>query len=322
VLFERRSLEESHDFLYTKDLCFDVARRHAGTLDVRISGLYLPQGLYIGQTEYGARASIEATPRRDDYWLLIPIQGRMSTVAHRREYVSDPQRAFLFSYPSMGPSRISIDAGASRIMVVLSHASLRRQLAALLGKEPDALLQAPLEFSPLVDLSRGHGRNIATLARHVLIDSERGGPISRNPLALASLEQFVINELLLSQAHNYSELVHGEPPSIGPRDVKNAIEYMEANLHSAIGLTEVVKAAGVPGRTLLKHFESFRGMSPMRYLRAARLERVHEALLHAEDSETVADLAMTWGFSHMGRFSREYRLRFGEKPSATLKRRR
>ncbi len=322
VLFRSRSLEESLEFLYAKDLCFNVARRHAQSLNVRISGFYLPEGLYIGQTEYGAKASIEATPRRNDYWLLIPIEGRMTTVAHRREYVSDPRRAFLFSYPSMGPSRISIDAGASRIMVVLSYANLHRQLAALLGKPPDMSFHPPLEFAPLVDLTGGCGRSIARLARSVLADSKRGGPISHNPLVLCSFEQFIINELLLSHAHNYSGLIHGERPSIGPRDVKCAIDYIEGNLRSPIALTDVVRAAGVPGRTLLKHLEDFRGMSPMRYLRAARLERVHEALQNAQADKTVADVAMNWGFSHMGRFSLEYRRRFGEQPSETLKRRR
>jgi len=76
----------------------------------------------------------------------------------------------------------------------------------------------------------------------------------------------------------------------------------------------------VPGRTLFKQFESFRGISPMEYLRAARLERVREVLQSGQVTGNITDLATTWGFSHMGRFSTEYRKRFGERPSETLKR--
>jgi AraC-like DNA-binding protein len=320
VSFRSRNLDETYHFLYGKDLCFDVARRHVQALDVRIRGVYLPAGLYVGLTEYGAKASIEATPRRDDYWLLIPVQGHMETAVHGHQCVSDPRHAFLFSYPSMGPSRIAVAAGASRITVVLTYASLRRQLAALLGRPFDASLHPPLEFAPVVDLTSGHGRSIAELARHVLADAEHGGPISHSPLAMSSLEEFIVNELLLSHAHNYSSAIYGRQLAIAPRDVKRAIDYIEANLKTPIRLTDIVEAAGVPGRTLLKHFERYRGVSPMQYLRAARLEKAHEALRQAETSGTIADIALTLGFSHMGRFSIAYRRRFGERPSETLRR--
>ena len=60
----------------------------------------------------------------------------------------------------------------------------------------------------------------------------------------------------------------------------------------------------------------------MRYMRTARYQKVREALSRAEPEESVGDIAAKWGFSHMGRFSVEYRRRFGETPSETLRRRR
>ena len=77
----------------------------------------------------------------------------------------------------------------------------------------------------------------------------------------------------------------------------------------------------MPGRTLIKHFRDFKGTSPMRYLRSARYERVRAALRRAEPEESVTDVASQWGFTHLGRFSVEYRRRFGESPSETLRRR-
>jgi AraC-like DNA-binding protein len=322
LAFQSRDLDAAVEFLVGKDLFFEVARRERSALDVRLSGVYLPDGLYVGLTEYGARASIQAAPRRSDYWLLIPVEGRMETAVHMRAYVSDPKRAFLFSYPSMGPSRIEVEDGAARIMVVLTETSLHRQLAALIGRPFDAPLNPPLEFAPVVDLSRGPGRSIARLARILLQNFERAGALARNALALSSFEQFVVNELLLSHQHNFSEAIYARTPSVAPRDVKRAIDYMKANVRSPIGLADIVEASGVPGRTLLKHFESFQGVSPMQYLRRARLEKVNEALRAGERRGTISDLAMTCGFTHMGRFSAEYRRRFGETPSETLRRRR
>jgi transcriptional regulator GlxA family with amidase domain len=84
-------------------------------------------------------------------------------------------------------------------------------------------------------------------------------------------------------------------------------------------VADLVAASGVPGRTLFKHFRDSKGTSPMRYLRNARLEKVRHALTRAEPGDSVTVIAMIWGFSHMGRFAVEYRARFGESPSDTLR---
>jgi AraC-like DNA-binding protein len=319
--FRSRNLEQTIGFLSDNNICLEIARRHERALNVHVNGIYLPAGLYVGSTEYGAKASVQVSPRRLDYWLLIPIRGQMETTVRGRQFISDARQAFLFSYPAMGPSRIVVDAGALRMTVVMSHTSLDRQLAALLGKPCDTHLRPPLEFTPTVDLKSGHGRSIARLAHLVLEDFDRGeGLLAHNSVALGSLEQFVITELLLSQPHNYSAAIYGTVPSVAPRDVKRATDYMEANLRSPVTLNDIVRAAGIPGRTLFKHFENFRGVSPMAFLRAARFEKAREALLHGEPTRKIADVAMAWGFTNMGRFSVEYRKRFGECPSETLKR--
>ncbi len=319
--FRSKNLEQTCQFLSDNNIHLDITRRNARNLNASFKGVYLPDGLYVGSTEYGAAARVQVTPQRVDYWLLIPIRGRMETSVRGHQYVSDTRRAFLFSYPAMGPSRIEVDAGALRMTVVLTHDSLQRQLAALLGKPPDAPLHPPLQFSPVVDLTGGHGRSIARMAYGVLTSFQRGAPLAQNLVALASLEQFTINQLLLSHAHNYSGAIYGTVSSAAPRDVKRAIDYIEANLAAPVRLPDIVAAAEIPGRTLLKHFAAFRGLSPMEYLRTARFEAVRKALQDETTTDTVSDVAMAWGFGHMGRFSTEYRKRFGERPSDTRRRR-
>jgi AraC-like DNA-binding protein len=50
------------------------------------------------------------------------------------------------------------------------------------------------------------------------------------------------------------------------------------------------------------------------------MKRVREDL-QAGRAQSVARAARRWGFAHAGRFSVEYRVRFGELPSETLARR-
>jgi AraC-like DNA-binding protein len=57
----------------------------------------------------------------------------------------------------------------------------------------------------------------------------------------------------------------------------------------------------------------------MRYVRDLRMQRVR-AELACGTVKCVAECALRWGFAHPGRFSIEYRRRFGESPSSTLAR--
>jgi AraC-like DNA-binding protein len=57
----------------------------------------------------------------------------------------------------------------------------------------------------------------------------------------------------------------------------------------------------------------------MHYLRAIRLRGAREDLTNARGRDLrVTDVAMKWGFEHLGRFALAYRDFFGELPSAHL----
>jgi len=193
-----------------------------------------------------------------------------------QEFLCDPWRGFVFSYPSMGPSRIEVDAGGARLTVMLLRTGIERQLAALLGRPPDSSLMPPIEFAPAIDLATGYGRNIARYAQLAFTDIERRGPSAYKAVVDSGFEQFIITELLLWHPHNYSGALQGPAPSILPRDVRRAIDYIQAHLSDPITLTDIIAAAGVPGRTLFKHFEDHHGTSPARYLREARFDKVRE----------------------------------------------
>ncbi len=55
----------------------------------------------------------------------------------------------------------------------------------------------------------------------------------------------------------------------------------------------------------------------MELLRNLRLDAARQRLL-SERSSSVTDVALEFGFGHLGRFSAYYRSRFGELPRQTL----
>jgi AraC-like DNA-binding protein len=106
-----------------------------------------------------------------------------------------------------------------------------------------------------------------------------------------------------------------------PRSVRRALDLMCAEPGRVLTLGELAAIAGVSPRTLQRQFRTFLGETPQAALRAIRLERARRDLLRASRMTTVADVALRCGFLHLGRFSVEYRGRYGEKPSQTLRRR-
>lgn len=77
--------------------------------------------------------------------------------------------------------------------------------------------------------------------------------------------------------------------------------------------------AGVSIRRLQQAFREHAGTAPLGYLRDTRLDRIREDLVACSDAN-VTEIAGRWGVVHLGRFSAEYRLSFGELPSQTLAR--
>ena len=66
-------------------------------------------------------------------------------------------------------------------------------------------------------------------------------------------------------------------------------------------------------------FQRELSVTPSQYILARRLHAVNRELESVENNGTrISDLAMQYGFRHLGRFSAAYRSHFGELPSQTL----
>ena len=104
--------------------------------------------------------------------------------------------------------------------------------------------------------------------------------------------------------------------------VDEAENLILANVQVPIEISELCRALAVSERTLRKAFQKTRGLPPCRRLRMLRLSGARRVLLSAHGRcVTVTEIATSFGFVELGRFSVEYRKMFGESPSETLGRR-
>ena len=127
--------------------------------------------------------------------------------------------------------------------------------------------------------------------------------------------------LLSLSDNNYLPLETQLEEACLPAYVRQARDYIEANLDHPVSLADITAAAGVHVTTLLKGFKQHYEISPIAYLKQKRLEVARRTLLAAEPlSTSVTEVATQWGFFHLSRFARDYHQLFGELPSETLKR--
>lgn len=103
------------------------------------------------------------------------------------------------------------------------------------------------------------------------------------------------------------------------RRLNRVCEFIMANLHNSITLTVLERTAHMSRRTLNYAFMKAFGMSPMAWVREQRLLAVR-ARLQSGFVRSVAEALYSCGFTNASLFSASYMRRFGELPSATIKR--
>lgn len=98
--------------------------------------------------------------------------------------------------------------------------------------------------------------------------------------------------------------------------------YIEGHLREDIDVEALACQASMSLRSLYALFERQADTTPRQYIRRLKLERIHACLGDPACSvRSVTELALDYGFLHLGRFSESYRQQFGELPSETFKRR-
>ncbi len=102
--------------------------------------------------------------------------------------------------------------------------------------------------------------------------------------------------------------------------LKEARNLIEQSLDLDLKLSDLAAYLGISQRTLEYTFKQNLGMTPKNYLQMLRLHTIREELKSADvKTLQVSDIALKYGFFHMGHFASEYKKLFGESPSHTLK---
>lgn len=169
-----------------------------------------------------------------------------------------------------------------------------------------------------IDFTAVAGQRLITALTGVVRKYAKTPTLLENSFEVRSLESEVLETLGACIADSNQ----GDQRRSVPKHkvyVRNAIAQTESS-DEPLTTVELARAIGVSHRTLNYAFKSVLDITPYSYLQLHRLNATHRELAIADPKEfTVTSIALKWGFSHLGRFSKLYRNLFGEMPSETLR---
>ena len=314
------------ELLHSRDL--DEAR-------VLVSGIFCDHRLSLvdrhGQLNYQHRylrtpamsfsimsygANVHVAPQELDGFFLVqlPLRGEDRIESGNQARLSQPGSGTIHC-PGQSFS-MNWSSNCSKLVVRIEREAMERHAANLLGRP----LRQALQFDTDLDTRSGGGQAWETTIRQLLRSLQQNPDLVAHPLMRAQFEQLIMSGLLVWQGNSLSESLGKSEPEVLPRHLKVAEDYMRAHLDTAITNEQLAELTGISLRTLYNSFRKFRGVSPMRYLRDLRMEKVRQELLDTSRLRNVTSVATRWGFFELGRFAAEYRKRYGESPSDTLKR--
>ena len=126
-----------------------------------------------------------------------------------------------------------------------------------------------------------------------------------------------LNWLIESQSHCRHERITSNRKRI--HIAKLAREFIEEHYCEAVTTESLCLVTGASARSLQRCFREYFDLTITDYLKMVRLDAAYRDLVSTHPSESsVSAVAMRNGFTHFGRFSIEFRARFGESPSKTL----
>lgn len=291
-----------HD-LILKDGDIDFLHQQAELCDVSMSFL-----------RYGSEVQVIAPALPDFYLFQLTLTGHVHIRSSRFDLVLDPGSLFVMNPGIAYRKHWSRDA--RQLMLKIPRRRLQARLREEFGEE--TLRAVMFEGRPCI--ADGAQGALFRLLEYLCLDLSDSGGLSADALVRRDMENALLSAILGSLPHDQRAVCDRDASPAAPHYVRRAEFYMR-EASRPVPIDELAQAAGVSERSLQTGFRRFRGKTPAQFSRDIRLDLARQALAAGNDgASSVTDVALRFGFAHLGRFAKSYLDRFGEAPSETLKR--
>lgn len=275
-----------------------------------VNRLELPRSQIFGvTTKSSVRVVVE---KLSAIQVTIPLQGEIRATQGQRQLRVSPGSALV---QFAGESQDLVRVGACTTVFIHVHPKFFEQYLPDLQQGQE--WQARLE-SHVLGLDSGLGKTLSNLVIQICREARQWNADRLHDCDAESVLHYLLGLIFVRNA--YVELSNPGSEMKPPRYLDRTIAFINENLESELSLSDLTAVAHVSTRTLQRAFKDRFGMSPIKYVKRARLNKVREELLNTTPYETsVSQTAARWGFYHGGNFARDYWELFGEKPGVTLR---
>lgn len=277
-----------------------------GRLDGLATGATLGE-VHLAFVRYGAPTRVVADATGHTVCWTVPV-GQMRVSWGRTPTTQAFSQGFALAQDSSTTMFPNPRQGA--VVLTTTEDVLLRHHTRVTGRTRDGLdLASGAASGPstgLIDLAWRHAAH--ALALH---------PIPA-PALRRSLEESLLTAMLLELPGPVGVEMTGpeEPASLSRAHALAGAEWARAHLGHPVSMTQWADAVGVSVRHLQKCFREEFGCTPREYLLRLRLERAQVLLRSAPAHRTITSIATEAGFTHLGRFSADYRAAYGRTPTA------
>ena len=159
------------------------------------------------------------------------------------------------------------------------------------------------------------------LAALDLVDSSfRHGPGQPDPMLC--LDDLILRCVALLLHPTLAERDAQRTLNLAQSDLRSCVqglmEWIRANLHRPLSLSDIEQEAGYGRRAIQLGFKAEVGCGPMQWVRRQRLELARQRLSDAEPGVTVTQVAQACGYISLSSFSRDFQQRYGRSARQLL----
>jgi AraC-like DNA-binding protein len=279
---------------------------------VRSAGLQIGALTVISNWGSGILGQVEGM---DDAQLIVPYQGvgHFDLGGWRLENRSGATVVYL---PG-GGWRVSSDVLAG-VVLRLPRNAIANVRQVMAGPAAPRELSVLLESPKLVQYHQSQQAALFPCLYRAL------ALLNSTVVASGSLpESLRLDDLLLRLVGLLLGPLPNEPPlrpCAGGGAFEVLIDWIEANCHRPLSLSDLESQSHYSRRSLQYAFRQRFGCGPMQYIRRQRLALAKQRLLNPRPGTTVTSVAQECGYLSVANFRRDYQQRFGETPSGALRR--
>jgi len=273
-------------------------------------------GFSINYVAYGGSVSIDPGCLEHFFLVQLSLSGSARVHTAARDVETSPAMAASILSPTV-PTRM-VWENCAQLILLVERRLVEQRAAALAGKVVRAV-----EFDPGIDLHVSAAQALRVQMERLVALAEGTGPKrGLSPVVAADCREALLDTLLNGQRHGLSDAIStfsGKAETL-PGGLRRARDCLHAYASEPLDLAQLADTAGIGIRALQLGFQRHFGISISQMLLDIRLAHLHARLKAAPPDARIVDVAFELGFTHLGRMAGAYRQKFGEAPSATLRR--